>query len=244
MQQRLHSAPRWLPGPGARDLQQEWRARCCSTRSSPASAWIQEARRRHYGVTPDVATFGKAVAGGVPLSVIAGRKDVMELIVAGRGVSFGGTFNGNPISLAGAHAALEEISRDDGAALRHADKIGVQLMEGIRQIAAERGLKLLVSGFGAAFGLHFTGRTELRDYRDTLDDDASALQKYLQGMMEQGIHSLPDGRIYVSAAHGQQEVEETLGAIRRVLGASVEVTRQIKSAPRRVSAARLNGSSL
>jgi glutamate-1-semialdehyde 2,1-aminomutase len=170
----------------------------------------------HYGVTPDLATFGKAVAGGVPLSVIAGRKELLELIFSG-GVSFGGTFNGNPISLAGAHAALEEISRDEGAVLRHANRIGVQLMEGIRKIAAGRGLKLLVSGLGVAFALHFTERTGLREYRDTLDDDPAALRKFLQATMEEGIHSLPDGRFYVSAAHGEQEVQETVAAIGRAL---------------------------
>jgi glutamate-1-semialdehyde 2,1-aminomutase len=170
----------------------------------------------HYGVTPDVATFGKAVAGGVPLSVIAGRRVLLEMLFGG-GVSFGGTFNGNPISLAGAHATLEEISRDGGAALRRANRIGGMLMDGIRRIAAGRGLKLLVSGFGAAFALHFTARTELRDYRDTLDDDPAALRNFLQAAMAEGIHSLPDGRFYVSAAHGEQEVEQTLAALTRVL---------------------------
>ena len=53
----------------------------------------------YYGVTPDIATFGKAVAGGVPLSVVAGKRAIMEQIF--NGVAFGGTFNGNPISLAG-----------------------------------------------------------------------------------------------------------------------------------------------
>jgi glutamate-1-semialdehyde 2,1-aminomutase len=170
----------------------------------------------HYKVTPDLATFGKAAAGGVPLSVIAGRGEVLELLFTG-GVSFGGTFNGNPISLAGAHASLEEISRDDGAALRHANRMGERLMAGIRQIAADRGLKLLVSGFGAAFALHFTHRTELREYRDVLDDDAAALQRFLHAAMTEGIHLLPDGRFYVSAAHGEQDIEETLAALGRVL---------------------------
>jgi glutamate-1-semialdehyde 2,1-aminomutase len=91
------------------------------------------------------------------------------------------------------------------------------LMDGIRRIAAGRGLKLLVSGFGAAFALHFTARTELRDYRDTLDDDPAALRNFLQAAMAEGIHSLPDGRFYVSAAHGEQEVEQTLAALTRVL---------------------------
>jgi glutamate-1-semialdehyde 2,1-aminomutase len=170
----------------------------------------------HYGVIPDVATFGKAAGGGLPLSVIAGRRDIVELLFTG-GVSFGGTFNGNPISLAGARASLEELSRDDGAALSHANRTGVALMEGIRAIAREKGVPLLVSGFGAAFALHFTARTELREYRDVLDDDRASLSAFLQAALEEGIHCLPDGRLYVSAAHGAQEVEATLAAIGRIL---------------------------
>jgi glutamate-1-semialdehyde 2,1-aminomutase len=169
----------------------------------------------HYGVTPDIATFGKAVAGGVPLSVVAGRLEIMEQLFAG--VSFGGTFNGNPISLAGARATLEELSRGDGAAVRHANAMGSKLMAGIRRIAAERGLALLVSGFGAAFSVHFTARTELREYRDVLDDDTGALQKFLLALLAEGIHLLPDGRFYTSAVHGEAEIESTLEAIARVL---------------------------
>jgi glutamate-1-semialdehyde 2,1-aminomutase len=170
----------------------------------------------HYAVTPDVATFGKAVAGGLPLSVVAGRREILEQLFTG-GVSFGGTFNGNPISLAGAHASLEEISRGDGAALRHANETGRVLIEGIRQIARDRNVKLLVTGFGAAFALHFTTRTELREYRDTLDDDAAALKSFLQAALSEGIHCLPDGRFYVSAVHGPEEAKATLEAIARIM---------------------------
>jgi glutamate-1-semialdehyde 2,1-aminomutase len=170
----------------------------------------------HYGVTPDLATLGKAVGGGMPLSMIAGRREIMEQLFTG-GVSFGGTFNGNPLSLAGAHVALEEITRDHGAALRQANETGAALMEGIRRIAQDRGLPLLVSGFGTAFAVHFTSRRELREYRDVLDDDAGALQGFLRGLVGEGIHCLPDGRFYVSTVHGLPEVETTLQAMAKVL---------------------------
>ena len=169
----------------------------------------------YYGVTPDIATFGKAVAGGVALSVVAGKREIMEQLFDG--VSFGGTFNGNPISLAGAHASLEEIARDDGAVLQHAWETGDSLIAGIRAIVRDRGVKLLVSGFGSAFCVHFTERTELREYRDVLDDDFAALGKFLYALLAEGIHCLPDGRFYLSAMHGTREVEETLQAIARIL---------------------------
>jgi len=168
-----------------------------------------------YGVTPDLATFGKAVAGGLPLSVVAGRCDIMEQMFGG-GVSFGGTFNGNPVSLAAADASLGELARDGGALLAQANGRGRKLMAGIEATARRHGIRLTVTGFGAAMSLHFTQRTELRDYRDTLDDDRERLQLVLRRALEEGLHLVPDGRLYVSAAHSEEDIAETLLAFERV----------------------------
>ncbi|MBI1787380.1 MAG: aspartate aminotransferase family protein [Acidobacteria bacterium] len=168
--------------------------------------------QQHYGVTPDLATFGKAVAGGAALSVVAGRKEIMEQMVGG-GVSFGGTFNGNPVSLAAADATLAELARDNGAALRHANRMGERLMIGILALAQLHGVPLKVTGFGAAFALHFTTRAELRDDRDTLDDDAVRLREFLFRALQQGVQIVPDGRFYTSAAHTEPDIEETLAAL-------------------------------
>ena len=86
-------------------------------------------------------------------------------------VSFGGTFNGNPVSLAAARANLDELSRDDGALLKEANRLGGRLMDGIAKLASQHSIALLVSGFGAAFSVHFTSREKLVEYRDILDDD-------------------------------------------------------------------------
>ena len=168
----------------------------------------------YYGVTPDLATFGKAVGGGTPLSVIAGRQEIMEQLFTG-GVAFGGTFNGNPISLAGAHATLTELSANDGSFSKTPTASAGELMEGIREIARRRSVPLLVTGFGTAFAIHFTSRTELREYRDILDDDTALLAQFLLAALAEGVYSLPDGRFYVSVVHGEREVESTLRAIDR-----------------------------
>ena len=171
----------------------------------------------HYGVTPDLATFGKAVAGGPPLSVITGRKEIMEQI-AGGGVSFGGTFNGNPLSLAAARATLDELSRDGGRPLAEANRRGQLLQDGIAAAAREHGVALLTSGFGAAFSVHFTRRNELRHYRDTFDDDRALLGRFLRLMLGEGIYLLPDGRLYTSVVHTDADISETVAAASRVLG--------------------------
>jgi glutamate-1-semialdehyde 2,1-aminomutase len=164
----------------------------------------------HYGVTPDIATFGKALGAGVPISAIAGRKDIFDLMFGG-GVVYGGTFNGNPISLAGAKTALSVLSNDDGLPLKRANALGNQLRHGVMQIAQERGIPLQVTGFGTAFSLHFSQREELKNYRDTFADDSQLLNRFLFAALDKGLYLLPDGRIYVSTAHTEADIQQTLG---------------------------------
>lgn len=164
-----------------------------------------------YGVLPDLATYGKAVAGGAPLSGIAGRADLLMQMY--RGVSFGGSFNGNPVSMACAQATLTELARNDGEALVRANELGRHLMDGIRQIANRCRIPVTVTGFGAALAIHFTDKTELVDYRDTLYSDAARLQRFLFRALQEGLHIVPDGRMYVSAAHTARDIEETLSRL-------------------------------
>jgi glutamate-1-semialdehyde 2,1-aminomutase len=107
------------------------------------------------------------------------------------------------------------------------------LLAGIRELGRRHGLPLLVTGFGAAFALHFTQRTELRDYRDTLDDDPELLGAFLRGALDEGLHVLPDGRFYVSAVHTAADVEETLAIVDRVFG---ELTTAARGADRTAGA--------
>ena len=169
----------------------------------------------YYGVTPDLATFGKAIAGGLTLSAVAGRREIMEMLVDG-GVSFGGSFNGNPLSLAAAHATLGLIS---AGLLDRAHSAGRALMDGIRDRAARAEVPLLVTGFPAAFALHFSGRTSLREYRDTFDDDQARLAAFIKALLAEGVYILPDGRMYVSVVHTDEDIAATLAAFERALPA-------------------------
>jgi glutamate-1-semialdehyde 2,1-aminomutase len=91
------------------------------------------------------------------------------------------------------------------------------LIEGIRRLAADAEIPLLINGVGSAFHLSFTERTEMRDYRDTLDTDIRARDAFLEAMLQEGVYLLPDGRWYVSASHTVTDVEFTLQAARKAL---------------------------
>jgi glutamate-1-semialdehyde 2,1-aminomutase len=173
------------------------------------------------GVTPDIATFGKAVGGGLPLSVVAGSKEILEQIPEGR-VLFGGTFNGNSLSLAGAKATLEELAKDNGRPLEDATRSGEILMRGICEAGNRLGIPVQTTGFGTAFSVHFTERSTLQNYRDTLDDDDELLSIWLRECLLEGVYLMPGGRIYTSVVHTAEEIAHTLEVFERVMKRTVE----------------------
>lgn len=168
-----------------------------------------------YDVTPDLATFGKALGGGLPVSAVAGRQEILDLIFT-EGVLFGGTYNANPVSLCGASVTLQELARDAGSSLTHANQMGQMLMEGIRKAAQKHRPSVFVTGFGAAFSIHFTAKTDMHTYRDTLEDDRILLSRFLSRALDQGIYCLPDGRFYISTVHTEKDITQTLSVFQGI----------------------------
>ena len=166
-----------------------------------------------YGVTPDLATFAKAIGAGTPLSVLAGREQFMDWIESGR-VVHAGTLNGNLIALAAARAALRLLMRDAESIYRDLFRRGERLRDGIASILRQRGHVVCSAGEGPVFHLAFTA-TQPRNYRDLLAADTPKYRDFLLALLDEGVLPLPDGRWYVSTAHGDAEIEATLLAVAR-----------------------------
>ena len=169
-----------------------------------------------FNITPDLATFGKAVAAGYPLSVVAGKREIMELIPKGRVVQ-AGSFNGNPLALAASEAALEVLSADGGSALVRTQQRGERLKKGIAEALSAAGIPALINGVGAAFHISFTTASNMRNYRETQNRDDRMRDRFIEAMLEEGIYLLPDGRWYVSAVHTEADIDQTLAAVRKAV---------------------------
>jgi glutamate-1-semialdehyde 2,1-aminomutase len=164
-----------------------------------------------FGVTPDLATFAKAIAAGFPLSAIAGRRDVMELVYTA-GVVHGGTYNGNVQSLAASLAGLTELQRDEGAAYRRMEANGARLRDGLKEIADRNGVAAIVQGFGPIFALAFTDEEAITDYRSAQRVDLDRRSAFAQAMMDRGVRPTTRGTWFMSAAHSEADIDETLEA--------------------------------
>lgn len=168
-----------------------------------------------YKVIPDLATFGKAVGGGVALSVLAGRHEFMNWIAEGK-VIHAGTLNGNPLALAAAKATLTVLSEGSDQLYKGLFERGEKLRYGLQSLLRSSGYTVVTTGAGPVFQLSFMEQPA-RNYRDTLEADTSLYSDFALSMLDEGVLLLPDGRWYLSAAHSTRDVELTLAAAHRVL---------------------------
>ncbi|MEM2364793.1 MAG: aspartate aminotransferase family protein [Candidatus Bathyarchaeia archaeon] len=175
-------------------------------RSAPGGA------QEYYGVKPDLAIFGKAIANGYPLSAIAGRGDIIELSKPGKGVFYAGTFNGHLISLAAASAVLE-LTKDGGIQKGLHEKSG-ELSKRAEEIAAELKMDAKLYGFAGQFQIYFT-REDVWDYRSAARSDKEAYGRFQRAMLERGVFLLPSYLFHhgVTAAHTKEDIELILKAM-------------------------------
>jgi glutamate-1-semialdehyde 2,1-aminomutase len=170
----------------------------------------------YLGVTPDLTILGKAIAGGFPLSCLAGRAEVMDLISRGE-VGHAGTFNSNPVVMAAAAATLGELETNAATIYPRLFALGQRLMAGIRQAAGRAGRPLLVDGPGPVFNLYFTDQPAVRNYRDYARCDLAAMARLHTALLDRGVNMVGRGLFFLSAAHTEADIDETISAVAEAL---------------------------
>jgi glutamate-1-semialdehyde 2,1-aminomutase len=178
----------------------------------------------HYGVTPDLATFAKALGGGAAVAALAGKASLMKLI-GELATVHAGTYNGNPLAMAATVAALEWLKADDGALLQQAHDRGRVLWDGLACIAKDVGVPLDIRGVPACFSTTFlpAGSPPVTDFRSSLVTDATMLDRFWRDLHHRGVHITAFGIWFLSTAHTERDIAETLDAVAaslRVIAAS------------------------
>ena len=175
-------------------------ARCwSSTRPSPASAYANGGAQELFGVTPDLATFGKGLANGYPLSAVAGRREIMKLMEE---IFFSFTFGGEALSLAAAKATLAKLKREP--VIEKLAALGGRILDRLPPLIAEHGLDhvFAVKGHPSWTFLTIADADGAGGYRvKTL----LMQELHERGFLSVGTHNL-------NYAHEESDIDALLGA--------------------------------
>jgi glutamate-1-semialdehyde 2,1-aminomutase len=172
--------------------------------------------QERFGVTPDLTTLGKIIGGGLPVGAFGGRADIMNAYDprggAGR-INHGGTFNANPLTMAGGLATMELLTPEAYARL---DALGERLRDGVRVMLRRRRHVGQVTGMGSLFWLHWT-RRRLRDCRSAQPDDRDKPVGVFMGLLNEGVVMSQRGLGACSLAMTEADVDRFVEALGRVL---------------------------
>lgn len=173
--------------------------------------------QEYFGVTADLASYGKIIGGGGPMGAVAGKAELVDQAHPGRTGSPGyvyasGTLHGNPLGAAAGLATLAHLKEPgfyDGLAGRTE-----QLAGGLRGVLTRHGREAVVETVGSLWQiLHMTGSP--RSYADFLASDRSANVALDTELMRNGINVIPNLRRFVSSAHTDEDFELTIDALDR-----------------------------
>jgi len=159
---------------------------------------------QRLGVQPDLITLAKSIGGGVPVAAFGGKKKFMDAVTDGRMAHFG-TFNGNPLAMAGVRA-IDKICNAE--TLGVAEGFNMQALNRISEIISEYELPAHTIGFGVK-GCITWSTTPVRNYRDYKSTDFKIAELSWLWSINRGIMTPPglDEQWLISLAHGQKEID-------------------------------------
>jgi len=172
--------------------------------------------QEYYGVTPDIATFAKSMANGYPISAVAGKKEIMEVCTPGRGVMYGGVYNGSQVCVAAGVATLNQIRNGD--VQKKMNESTAYLSKRFQEIAKDHALKAQLIGLGGQFCVYFTDK-EIVDYRSAAQSDKAQSQKFHRNLLENRVYTY-DGFLFhngICGAHSKEDLDTILASMEKSL---------------------------
>ena len=169
--------------------------------------WSLGGASEYYGVTPDLCCLGKAIANGMPLAAIAGKKEYMQEL---NHAFFSMTFGGECLSLAAAVETIKELKTKN---YNHIWRLGNMLDSGIKELAKKHNLKINFAGSAPRHNLSFDiNESEFKNNQSSFiyKDPKGMKALFYQEMVKQGI--LFPNVIYISFAHTEKDIKKTLKA--------------------------------
>lgn len=166
----------------------------------------------HYGITPDLSTFGKVIGGGMPVACFGGKQEVMSHIAPLGPVYQAGTLSGNPLAMAAGLATLKLINRPDFH--QGLTDYATRLLAGLQERADAAGIPFTTTQVGGMFGLYFTELKNITSFADATSSNIEHFKQFFHLMLEGGVYLAPSAfeAGFISSALGDTELKITLDA--------------------------------
>ncbi|MEM9530333.1 MAG: glutamate-1-semialdehyde 2,1-aminomutase [Pseudomonadota bacterium] len=168
--------------------------------------------QERFGVTADLATFGKVIGGGMPVGAFGGRREVMEQVAPTGPVYQAGTLSGNPVAMAAGIANLDVLA--EPAFYERLEQKTQTLMDGLNAAAHNAGIPFLTQHVGAMFGLFFTDQAAVTTFADVERCDGDRFRRFFHLMLDQGVYLAPSAfeAGFLSQAHDSEAISKTVEA--------------------------------
>lgn len=178
-------------------------------------------------VTPDLSTFGKALANGFPIAALAGKQAYMDLAIStdvSKRVLIAGTFNCHPLPVAAATATLKKLSDPQTDVYGRLEKLSERLEQGQRKIFRDHGIDATISRVGSAHCVYFMDRAPTNWWELVTGHDFAFDTRYRRSLIEHGIYHfpVPSKQGSISFAHSDDDIDATLEATNQALHAMTE----------------------
>lgn len=172
----------------------------------------------YFGVTPDLTTLAKGMGGGFPVAAVVGKKEIMDLAIPGK-ADWYGTYSASPLALTAVLATLEALEADDGVVYSRLFDLGQRIMSGLQSSAARWGIQAVVQGPGPSWSIFFTDLQQITNYREAAQSDREKYHEFWEESMKRGVmfHPYYLQNWYVTTAHTEEDVEQTLAAVDEAL---------------------------
>jgi glutamate-1-semialdehyde 2,1-aminomutase len=167
--------------------------------------------QQRYGVIPDLTVLGKALGAGIPISAVSGGAAMLEPLVSGA-VMQRGTFNGNPLSTAAAVACVDHLAANADEYYPRMDRYAEIIATHVRDVARRTGAAVAANYVGPCVQL-FAGADAVPTLGDLSRVSRDGTLRLTERLLRQGIAPLPRGLMYLSTAHGDEDIERTLAAL-------------------------------
>jgi len=169
----------------------------------------------YFGVTPDLASYGKIVGGGGPVGCVGGPAEIMEQCnPVNRGKAnyayINGTLHGNPIGCAAGLATLEELRTPGFYDRLHGRAAEIQSR--CQEVLDAHKLPAMAIGRGSLWQIVFMDK-EPENFGDFIQADMASTRELDLHQMRNGLYVLPAVRRFVSSVHSDQDFEDTVKAL-------------------------------